>query len=1121
MSKRSDDSGRPPAGGTVGDDAALSTPPAPVPFAKTELFGSRAATPVPVGHGDLPTIDQSQYAVSGELARGGLGRILRARHRYLDRIVAIKEGLRGDDPAQARFIREALVTARLQHPSIVPVYEAGRWPTGEPFYAMKLVSGRSLSTVIDETSEVEERLALLPNVIAVADAMAYAHGEHIIHRDLKPDNILVGAFGETVVIDWGLAKDLSATHDDDIFDSPYQIAAQGLTMAGAIMGTPEYMAPEQAEGKAVDERSDVYSIGCILYHVLVGDAPFRGKSAEDIITKVLAHVPAALEERVTGIPADLASIVRKAMARDPKHRYPTAKELAEDLRRFQTGQLVSSKQYTAWQLVMRWARRHRTVLAVVAAAVVVSIAIGTVAVTNVVRERAVARAAQATAEARTNELILVQARSALAHDPAEAIAWLKSYPPTAPGWSEAREIAMQADVLEPARHILEHQNARMIAFSSDGARLASAGRDREVRVWNVASGARMRTVLVPADVVEPALASDVLAVLDVQGHVYLARDGKPATRLPYEAQTRMRLSRDGRLIASGGRDGTVHLVDTQSTVDRPLRLTHEVNALAFTQDTSMLAAADDQRVQVLDLRSGRLQQVNGGALALAVSPDGALVAAATRDKMVRVTQLKTGATTDLHTEDVAFRLEFSTDGKRLVSLDDRKLVVWDAATGRQVRALACDPNAALSADGASVMFGAPDGKLRVIDLVTGDIRPLRGKQSLVVLAMSPDGRRVAAIGADFRIHVWSLRGELSRTLRGHTDQLRNAAFSRDGRLFATASANGEIGLWSSADGDNTMLRGHQDAVFDVMFSPDGKLLASASIDKTARVWTLATGASRVARDYSGAVWHPTFSKDGRSLFTMAQDGTFRRWDLDSDQSKIGKLAGAGNLDVSPDGRSIVTVDPSGAIRLWDVATWSHRLVASQRGDIGEARFLPDGRHLVSRAGIAAGNDRTVRLWDITSATSRVLFTATATLRALAISPDGQRIAVGGQDRVIRVIDLTNGAIRQLQGHTDTVKALRFSPDGRLLASGSFDRTVRLWELATGATQIAHLHDGPVWDVQFSPDGKLLASTSTDTTAWLGAVDATRGMPSDANLLRARIDDITTVTIGADNWARTP
>src|ERR1041384_2237374 len=171
-------------------------------------LASMAAVPVVVRHRD-----PERYDIVGEHGRGGLGRVSRAHDVELGRDVAIKELLSHGHVKEVRFLREAMITARLEHPSIVPVHEAGRWPDGTPFYAMKLVAGRPLRDLITERRTVERRLGLLHHVIAVADAIAYAHGRSIIHRDLKPANVIVGDFGETIVIDWGLAKDLSATEE--------------------------------------------------------------------------------------------------------------------------------------------------------------------------------------------------------------------------------------------------------------------------------------------------------------------------------------------------------------------------------------------------------------------------------------------------------------------------------------------------------------------------------------------------------------------------------------------------------------------------------------------------------------------------------------------------------------------------------------------------------------------------------------------------------------------------------------------------------------------------------------------------------------------------------------------
>ncbi len=235
------------------------------------------------------TIADDVYERAEELARGGLGRIVLARDRRLARTVAIKE-LTVDHPfAQARFAREVRITARLQHPSIVPVHEAGRWRDGTPFYAMKHVRGRPLTAAIEAANGCSERLALVAHVIDVADAMAYAHAEGILHRDLKPANVLVGPFGETVVIDWGLAKNL---RDPD--DRPPPLSrpvAPYETSDGTVVGTPAYMPPEQALGKPVDLRADVYALGAILYQVLAGRRPYAEAVAANVVASVTAGPP--------------------------------------------------------------------------------------------------------------------------------------------------------------------------------------------------------------------------------------------------------------------------------------------------------------------------------------------------------------------------------------------------------------------------------------------------------------------------------------------------------------------------------------------------------------------------------------------------------------------------------------------------------------------------------------------------------------------------------------------------------------------------------------------------------------------------------------------------------------
>jgi len=327
-----------------------------------------------------------RYLLGPVIARGGMGTIVAAFDRRLDRTVVVKLMDRTTPLLMARFEREIRVTALLQHPGIVPIYDAGAMPDGQLFYAMRHVAGASLEQAMQRCAGEPDRLALLGSVIATADAVAYAHERGVIHRDLKPSNIMVGPFGETIVIDWGLAAvgdaaapELSVPGSDQGHDAV-------MTRHGAVMGTPRYMAPEQARGEPATRQSDVYALGAILYHTLSGAPPILGQDASAVLDRAARAEVQPLRAIAPRLPDDLAAIVERAMAADPALRYATAGELAADLRRFQTGQLVGAHRYSRRALVWRTVRRHRAAFALAAALAVVVIGGGTLSVRSIVRE---------------------------------------------------------------------------------------------------------------------------------------------------------------------------------------------------------------------------------------------------------------------------------------------------------------------------------------------------------------------------------------------------------------------------------------------------------------------------------------------------------------------------------------------------------------------------------------------------------------------------------------------------------------------------------------------------------------------------------------------------------------
>jgi tetratricopeptide (TPR) repeat protein len=344
----------------------------------------------------LPAIDPAYFDIGEPIAAGGMGKITRAFDRRLGREVAIKEVL--SPKLRARFEREAAITARLQHPAIVPIYEAGTWPDGRAFYTMRLVSGGTLGDAIAERPTLERRLELLPHLIAVTEALAYAHSRGVIHRDLKPQNILIGEFGETVVIDWGLAKERGGRADSHSDASAGE--APALTQAGTVVGTPCFMSPEQARGEELDERADVFALGALVYNLLTGSAPYwdRTHNGIELIAAVHEGPPTPILTLAPRAPADLCAIIDHAMARDVAARYQDASQVAAELRRFQAGQLLLSREYRMRDLLARWVRRHRTIVTSVGIGAVLLGIVATVAVIKITSAREAEQAQRTIAE---------------------------------------------------------------------------------------------------------------------------------------------------------------------------------------------------------------------------------------------------------------------------------------------------------------------------------------------------------------------------------------------------------------------------------------------------------------------------------------------------------------------------------------------------------------------------------------------------------------------------------------------------------------------------------------------------------------------------------------------------
>jgi WD40 repeat protein/tRNA A-37 threonylcarbamoyl transferase component Bud32 len=1056
-----------------------------------------------------------KFELLHHVGAGAFGAVWKAQDKELGRIVAVKIPRAGrlvSPKDEERFLREGRSAAQLRHPGIVSVHEVGRHE-GQPFLVSDFIDGVTLSDLLTARRLGFREAAEL--VAQVAEALDYAHSMGVVHRDIKPSNIILerpvpgsNGAGAPVPVGKALLMDFGLALRDE--------AEVTLTMDGQILGTPAYMSPEQAAGLShkVDGRSDVYSLGVVLYQLLAGELPFRGNTRM-LMDQVLREDPRSLRKLNDRIPRDLETITLKCLAKQPERRYPRAGELAADLRRWLAGEPIQARPLGAWERGLRWARRRPAVAGLLAVIVVgvLTLVVGSLwynAKLSAALETAEDRRREADKRREEAQRERQQAITNLYHSlvrEARAQRLLRRSGYRKQVWAllkQARELDTRAKnldelrleavaclgdfvSLEPTVQKDFSEDIYSLALHPDGVQLALGLKDGTILVRNLASGesARLQKSHAPVS----ALA---FARTEKKGDRLVAGDwNENITIWEQNGKGRWTCARTIRtdpwflgLMPAGGYPYFV-----------PTFVHSGVGSLAITPDGKLLAVLPwkASAISLWNLedgtRAGQLHARPGESLiGLAFHPQGNLVAAGYEGKgthgalVWEVATRRVRQTLSPKLEEVS-QVSFSPDGKVLACGCLNGVAVFETSSFRLRNMLRGDNLAEFAFSADSQLLAFPNrqiGLIRLLSVGTNrEVATLQHPGAPHLAAFSKQGATL--VSADARsVHIWNLKGAGEKqVLDGHVNGVPGLAFSPDGKLLASASSERTVQIRDVERGKTIWtLNDFAGSVQALAFSPDGRLLATGDWAGGIKIWQVGSWQEQPVRDHGlGFIWSVAFSPDGK-FFGAAGGGGVTVWRLGKEQTKrkegprlaltlIARPTRRHTRTVafSPTNAQVAWVEGQwdvGTLHLWDLDN-SRPLPFPQVqlvGSILSLAFSPDGRHL-----LFVNPERVGEMWNL--ATGKKVFSfgggdlvekdSGLTLGSvIALSGDGTWFASQSGRRATVWNLKTRKLILPLPEQRGTTWSLAWRPNREQLAVGSSDGGVVLWDLPKIRSQLAEI-----------------------------------------------------------------
>ncbi len=984
-----------------------------------------------------------RFRVLRKLGSGGYGVVLLAEDTVLNRAVALKlphVSLLANGEVKKRFIREARAASLLSHPNVVPVFEANTID-GVCFIAMEFCDGPTLSGWLAARAGPVPVDAAVRLVTAIATGIGYAHRHGVIHRDLKPSNILlVGPGGDPTprVTDFGLAKVLAETED--------------ATRTGLIIGTPTYMAPEQARGEHAlfGPATDVYAIGVILYELLAGRTPIAGRTAADTLRLIVSDRPPSPRTFRPDLPRDLEAVCLKCLEPDPLRRYSDGEALAADLERYATGRPTLARPIRLPEHAAKWVGRNPVVSALAASIFLALVATSALALRayeqsqelnaqlqrTLDREREAERSRQ---QGQYRSRILAADNFRRDNQDVSLIQFLEECIP-GNGEEDHRDFTwhyLWRQIGQP-RFVRGHGKAVYdVAVSDDARRIASAAVEPIVIIRDAESGAAVSRIdCSPLEVCWVSWIGDRIAVCEEKGtdgvRVQI-RDGSTGEKLsecvvPFRVVVRMLAGPDSTLLFAGEHlegdsallvwnptDRSQRIVRRDPGTYRQMQCSPDRRRVALCLRVPGEPSKDELLSFELDRpsQSKRLLSLPIGIGSFDFSPDGRSLAVMSNDTFVRVLDVAVGQVRwqlDTEIEPVFPQIAWCEGGGEVLAYR------WNSAHQARITRRVAESGAVASAETSRF--------------------PL-----FTSIARTPDARQVFFGSQDGSVHWYKSKPPPADTLTGHAGEVWTLAFSPDGRILASGSDDATIKLWDVATGrERATLKGHDSLVMSVTFLADGRRIASGGWDHTVRIWDI-DSATPLAnwKAHDAPVRHVAATDDGRRLITKGRDSSVKSWDWKLQRAE------------------------------W---TWP--------GDTGKVSSLAalNGRGL-----FAATNRREVEFLDPATGTKAGSFAHSGGATSLAATPDGKFLIVGDQQGMIQLRDPADpkSPLRSWWAHPAHVTAIGLDPAGRLLATAGGDE-IKIWHVPSGQLLLTLAgHKGQINQLVFSPDGRTLASCSHDGT----------------------------------------